>query len=190
MTFAAICGSSETLASDAGCNSITCPSLWRWRTGSSLNWEVTVRVGLISLIAIVGCVATVGAAPRSADDKVPPSADAQKALNETPITRPIVPLDQLIDQIPDGGNCDRTLSKPCALSEMWKRQTRTSKRKSSRLSLSPPTSRVCTPLLSNRAKARKHPKSKRLLTRHGASQLLSSELTANSQSRWPQCGRK
>jgi Spy/CpxP family protein refolding chaperone len=61
-----------------------------------------VRVGLISLIAIVGCVATVGAAPRSADDKVLPSADAQKAVNETLITRPIVPLDQLIDQTPDG----------------------------------------------------------------------------------------
>ena len=63
----------------------------------------TVRVGLISLIAIVGCVATVGAAPRSADDKVPPITDAQKAWNETLITRPIVPLDQLIDQTPDGG---------------------------------------------------------------------------------------
>jgi hypothetical protein len=34
---------------------------------------------------------------------VPPSAGAQKALNETPITRPIMSLDQLIDQIPDGG---------------------------------------------------------------------------------------
>src|SRR4029450_1430404 len=77
-TFAAICGSWETLASDAGFNSITCPSLWRWRTGSLLSWEVTVRVGLISLIAIVGCVAAVGAAPRSPDGRVP---DAQKALN-------------------------------------------------------------------------------------------------------------
>src|SRR5260370_29612109 len=102
-TFAAISGSWETLASDAGCNSITCPSLWRWRTGSSVDWEVTVRVGLISLIAILGCVAAVGAAPRSADDRVPPSTDSQKALKETPITRPIVSLDQLIDQIPDGG---------------------------------------------------------------------------------------
>jgi hypothetical protein len=61
-----------------------------------------VRVGLISLIAIVGCVAAVSAAPRSADDKVPPSTDAQKPLNETLITRPIVSLDQLIDQTPDG----------------------------------------------------------------------------------------
>jgi hypothetical protein len=68
-----------------------------------MDWEVTVRVGLISLITIVGCVAAVGAAPRSADDRVPPSTDAQKALNETLITRPIVPLDQLIDQTPDGG---------------------------------------------------------------------------------------
>jgi hypothetical protein len=58
-----------------------------------------VRVGLISLIAIVGCVAAVGAAPRTADDKT-----AQKALNETLITRPIVSLDQLIDQTPDGGH--------------------------------------------------------------------------------------
>jgi hypothetical protein len=62
-----------------------------------------VRVGLISLMVIVGCVATVGAAPRSADDRVPPSADAQKALNEKPINGPTVPLDQLTDQIPDGG---------------------------------------------------------------------------------------
>jgi hypothetical protein len=62
-----------------------------------------VRTGLILIVAIVGCVATVVAAPRSADDKVAPSADALKALNETPITGPTVPLDQLIDQIPDGG---------------------------------------------------------------------------------------
>jgi hypothetical protein len=62
-----------------------------------------VRAGLILIAAIVGCVATVGAAPRSADDKVAPSADALKTLNETPITGPTVPLDQLIDQIPDGG---------------------------------------------------------------------------------------
>jgi hypothetical protein len=62
-----------------------------------------VRVGLISLIAIVGCVAAVGAAPRSADDKVLPSTGAQKALNETLITRPVLPLEQLIDQTPDGG---------------------------------------------------------------------------------------
>jgi hypothetical protein len=68
-----------------------------------LNWEVSVRVGLISLIAIVGCVAAVGAPPGSADDKVPASSDAQKTLNETLITRPIVSLDQLIDQTPDGG---------------------------------------------------------------------------------------
>jgi hypothetical protein len=34
---------------------------------------------------------------------VPPSTDVLKALNETPVTRPTVPLDQLIDQIPDGG---------------------------------------------------------------------------------------
>jgi hypothetical protein len=61
-----------------------------------------VRAGLILIAAIVGCVATVGAAPRSADDKVAPSTDALKALNETPITGS-VPLDQLIDQIPDGG---------------------------------------------------------------------------------------
>ena len=62
-----------------------------------------MRAGLILIVAIVGCVATVGAAPRSADDKTPPSADAQQALNVTPITRPTVPLDQLIDQIADGG---------------------------------------------------------------------------------------
>jgi hypothetical protein len=62
-----------------------------------------VRVGLVFLITIVGCVAAVGAAPRSADDKVPPSMDTQKPLNETLTTRPIVSLDQLIDQTPDGG---------------------------------------------------------------------------------------
>ena len=62
-----------------------------------------MRVGLISLIAIVGCVAAVGAPPGSADDKVSPGTDAPKALNETLITRPIVSLDQLIDQTPDGG---------------------------------------------------------------------------------------
>lgn len=62
-----------------------------------------MRVGLLSLIAIVGCVAAVSAAPRSADDKMPPGTDTQKALNETLISRPIVSLDQLIDQTPDGG---------------------------------------------------------------------------------------
>jgi hypothetical protein len=61
-----------------------------------------VRVGLIFLIVIVGCVATVGAASRSADDHGSPSTDDLKALNETPISRPTVPLDQLIDLIPDG----------------------------------------------------------------------------------------
>jgi hypothetical protein len=63
-----------------------------------------VHVGLISLIAIVGCVAGVGAAPRSANDGMPPSTDAQKVLNEKLFTRPIVSLDQLIDQTPDGGH--------------------------------------------------------------------------------------
>lgn len=62
-----------------------------------------MRAGLILIVAIVGCVATVGAAPRSADDKVAPSTDALKTLNETPISPPAVPLDQLTDQIPDGG---------------------------------------------------------------------------------------
>ena len=67
-----------------------------------MNWEVTVRVRLLSLIAIVGCVATVGASPKSADDRVLPSRDALKALSETPITSQTVPLDELIDQTPDG----------------------------------------------------------------------------------------
>jgi hypothetical protein len=62
-----------------------------------------VRAGFILIVAIVGCVATVGAAPRTADDKVAPGGDALKALNETPITGPTVPLDQITDQIPDGG---------------------------------------------------------------------------------------
>lgn len=62
-----------------------------------------MRAGLISLVAMVGCVATVDAAPRSADDKVRPGGDALNALNETPITGPSVPLDQLVDQIPDAG---------------------------------------------------------------------------------------
>jgi hypothetical protein len=62
-----------------------------------------VRVGLISLIAIVGCVAGAGAAAISGDDTVASSTAARKAVNETLTTRPIVPLDQLIDQTPDGG---------------------------------------------------------------------------------------
>jgi hypothetical protein len=65
--------------------------------------EVVMRVGLISLITIVGCAAAVGAAQKSTDDKTAPSMEAQKAPNEALLTRPIVPLAELIDQIPDGG---------------------------------------------------------------------------------------
>lgn len=61
-----------------------------------------MRVRLISLIVIVGCVVTVGAAPRSVHDNVMPSTDAQAAPNETPITPPTLTLDQLIDEVPDG----------------------------------------------------------------------------------------
>jgi hypothetical protein len=56
----------------------------------------------------------------------------------------------------------------------------TSKHKSSRLSLSLPTLRFGTPLLTSRAKARKWFKSKVLLTKCGASQSLLSALKANS----------
>ncbi|MCA1552629.1 hypothetical protein I6F36_38570, partial [Bradyrhizobium sp. BRP19] len=61
-----------------------------------------MRVKFIALIAIVGCVVVVHAAPIGAEDKVPPSADVPKALSEPPSTSPTVPLDQLIDQMPDG----------------------------------------------------------------------------------------
>lgn len=61
-----------------------------------------MRVGLISLIATMGFFASVGAAPRNAEDTLPASTDTQKALNEAPIPSPIVALDQLIDQTPDG----------------------------------------------------------------------------------------
>jgi hypothetical protein len=62
-----------------------------------------MRVGLISLITIVGCAAAVGAAQKSTDDRTAPSMGAQKAPNEALLNSPLVPLAQLIDQTPDGG---------------------------------------------------------------------------------------
>jgi hypothetical protein len=62
-----------------------------------------MRVGLIFLIAIVGCVATVGAAPRNSDDRAQPNMELKAPfINEVPVIRPMVTLDQLIDQTPDG----------------------------------------------------------------------------------------
>jgi hypothetical protein len=62
-----------------------------------------MRIRLIPLLIIVGCAAPVGAAQRNVDDRMAPSMQAQKAPNEASVTRPMVPLAELIDQIPDGG---------------------------------------------------------------------------------------
>jgi hypothetical protein len=64
--------------------------------------EVTVRVEPLCLIAVIVCVTAVAAAPKTADETMPPNAGDQKAQTETLITSPIVPLDQLVDQAPDG----------------------------------------------------------------------------------------
>ncbi|WP_157785804.1 hypothetical protein [Bradyrhizobium liaoningense] len=61
-----------------------------------------MRVGLISLIAVIVCVAAVGAAPKLADEQISPGAGEQKVQTETATTRPIVQLDELVDQAPDG----------------------------------------------------------------------------------------
>lgn len=62
-----------------------------------------MRVGLICLAASVGFVAAVGAAPNNAEHDLPPGTDTQKALDEAPVPSPIVSLDKLKDQTPDGG---------------------------------------------------------------------------------------
>jgi hypothetical protein len=59
-----------------------------------------MRVNLIALIVVVGCVAVGGAAPRSVDDR-PPS---DPILSEATVSRPLVPLGQLLDEVPDGAN--------------------------------------------------------------------------------------
>jgi len=62
-----------------------------------------MRIRLIPLLVIVGCAAPVGAAQRNVDDRMAPSMQAQKAPDEALLTRPMVPLAELIDQTPDGG---------------------------------------------------------------------------------------
>lgn len=61
-----------------------------------------MRVGLLCLIAGIVCVTAGGTAPKLADDQLRPRTSDRKAQTETVITRPIVPLDELIDQTPDG----------------------------------------------------------------------------------------
>ncbi|WP_035695078.1 hypothetical protein [Bradyrhizobium liaoningense] len=61
-----------------------------------------MRVGLSSLIAVIVCVAAVGAAPKLADEQISPGAGEQRIQTETTTTRPIVQLDELVDQAPDG----------------------------------------------------------------------------------------
>jgi hypothetical protein len=65
--------------------------------------EFVMRLELVFKIVIVGCVAAVGAAPRNSDDKARLNMELKKAsINEAPVTGPSVPLDQLIEQTPDG----------------------------------------------------------------------------------------
>jgi hypothetical protein len=70
---------------------------------SAADGEAAMRVGLISLIAIVGCNAAAGAASINVDDRTETKIEVQKAPNEALGIRPIVPLAQLIDETPDGG---------------------------------------------------------------------------------------
>lgn len=61
-----------------------------------------MRAGLLSLTVVIGCFATVGAPPGGAEDKLFAGTNNQKPVKEAPIDRPIVPIEQLIDQTPDG----------------------------------------------------------------------------------------
>lgn len=61
-----------------------------------------MRAGLLCLIAAIVCVTAVGAAPKLADEQIPPRTGDEKVKTETVITRPIRLLDELVDQIPDG----------------------------------------------------------------------------------------
>lgn len=60
-----------------------------------------MRAGLLSLTVVIGCFATVGA-PGGAEDKLFAGTNNQKPVKEAPIDRPIVRIEQLIDQTPDG----------------------------------------------------------------------------------------
>lgn len=61
-----------------------------------------MRAGLLSLTVVIGCFATVGAPPGGAEDKLIAGTNNQKPVKEALIDRPIVPIEQLIDQTPDG----------------------------------------------------------------------------------------
>lgn len=61
-----------------------------------------MRAGLLPLTVVIGCFATVGAPPGGAEDKLFAGTNNQKPVKEAPIDRPIVPIEQLIDQTPDG----------------------------------------------------------------------------------------
>src|SRR5262249_15544341 len=60
-----------------------------------------MRVTLTSLIVIVGCTAIGGAAPRGADDALP-KLRVEKASSEAAVIPPLVPLEQLVEETPDG----------------------------------------------------------------------------------------
>lgn len=61
-----------------------------------------MRAGLLSLAVVIGCCATVGTPPGGAENKLFAGTNDQKPTKEVPIDRPIVPIEQLIDQAPDG----------------------------------------------------------------------------------------
>lgn len=71
-------------------------------TGGTTDREVTVRVGLSCLITAIVCVTAVGAAPKLGDEQIPPRTGDEKGKTEPTTTRPIVQLDELLDQAPDG----------------------------------------------------------------------------------------
>lgn len=61
-----------------------------------------MRAGLLPLAVVVGCFATVGAPPGGTEDKLFAGTNNQKPAKEAPIDHPIVPIEQLIEQTPDG----------------------------------------------------------------------------------------
>lgn len=61
-----------------------------------------MRAGLLSLTVVIGCFATVGAPPGGAEDKLFVGSNNQRSVKEALIDRPIIPMEQLIDQTPDG----------------------------------------------------------------------------------------
>lgn len=61
-----------------------------------------MRAGLLYLTAIIGCFATVGTPPGGAENKLLAGKDNQKPIKEALIDSPIIPIDRLIEQTPDG----------------------------------------------------------------------------------------